>query len=216
MREVTTTTTLYSFNELSDKAKQTAIEDYSSRWHEYAWSDDYVKTLETFASQFPVRIRDYQVSPYADSYISLAFTDDEHEDMCGARLRAHLLTHYFDALYEGKYYGKLVDTYPDGTKIEKSKEYPIGKRHVKRHSKVMFDKANPTGFCADYDVRKPIYEFLANGNDTTTTFGELMYSCASALKMAWCADMAYQDSAEYLAEELIANDYEFTSDGKLA
>lgn len=205
--------TVYKYDELDTEAQEKA-RDWFRDGRDFPWSGEYEKSLEAFESDFPVKVTDYQISPYSHSYIDFTFTDGDHEEMSGNKLRAHLLENYFSSLYEGKYFGKLVGTYPDGTKIEKSKEHPIGMRHVKRKSKVLFDEAMPTGFCADYDLRRPIYEFLKS-KDNTKTFEELMKDCFDEFVKTWNSDMEAQDSDEYITKNIIANDYTFTSDGKI-
>lgn len=209
----TKTYTVYKYDELSDEAKETAISDYRYNNSEYFWSNEYEKSLEAFADDFPVKITDWAVSPYSHSYINFDFTDKDHESLPGDTLRKHLQNYYFSSLWSGKYYGKLVDTEKDGTKIEKSTEHPAGVRHVKRYSKILFDEAMPTGYCADYDLRRPIYDFLKSKSDMD--FSELMEECLESFLESWKSDMEYQDSDEYISEHLQANDYDFTINGKI-
>ena len=50
---------LYSFNELSEGAKQTAIENYRSEAHDIYWSDENRQTMETFAEIFPIKVKNW-------------------------------------------------------------------------------------------------------------------------------------------------------------
>lgn len=212
MRTITKNT--YTFEELSEKAKENAISAYRNQSNDYFWCDDYRASLDAFANDFSIKITDWSISPYSYSYIDFVFTDHRIEELSGSKLRKYLYNYCFSGLYEGKYYGKLVDTMPDGNKIEKSKEYPSGMRHVKRHSKIFFTDACPTGYCADYDLRAPIYKFLKS-KDETKTFVDLIRDCFESFADSWKSDMEYQDSDEYISELLIANDYEFDEYGNI-
>jgi hypothetical protein len=210
----TKTYNVYKFDELTEEQKEKAINNLRDDQSEFTWSSEYEASMQAFEADFPVKITNWSIDPFGYSYINFDFTDDEHSQLKGDDLRKHLYNHYFNSLWSGKYYGKLVDTLPNGSKIEKSKDHPIGKRHVKRYSKVFFEESAPTGFCVDYDLRKPIYEFLKSKNNDTT-FEELIKDCLETFIDTWRADIEYQASDEVIIETIHANDYEFTSDGKI-
>lgn len=71
-----------------------------------------------------------------------------------------------------------------------------------------------TGYCGDEDLLDPLRNFLERPN-TTNTVQDILDECAHAWATAWRADMEYQHSDEYVAEDLTDNDYEFTEDGEL-
>ena len=107
---------VYTYSELSDEAKQRALESYRANdyQHEYAWSDEYRNTMEAFCNLFPVRVNNWQISSYSYSFIDHDFTgDDSEKELTGLALAKHLLYHYEDALYQGKYYGHLSNKEDD-------------------------------------------------------------------------------------------------------
>jgi len=207
---------VYTYSELSDEAKQRALESYRANdyQHEYAWSDEYRNTMEAFCNLFPVRVNNWQISSYSYSFIDHDFTgDDSEKELTGLALAKHLLYHYEDALYQGKYYGHLSNKEKDGTLIEKSPTHPAGVRHVKRHSKVIKEPRSLTGYCADGDIMAPLYKAL--DGKYSGTFDDLLGDCFDSFKDSWINDMEYQDSDEYIADHLDANNYEFDQDGNI-
>lgn len=71
-----------------------------------------------------------------------------------------------------------------------------------------------TGFCADEDILQPLREFLER--PTKTTLQELIGDCLYSWLKAYCADVEYQNSDEAVDSNILANEYEFTKDGKRA
>ena len=85
--------TIYHYDELSDKAKETARDSF--RDLEYAWSDESRKSIEAFCSTFNVKLLDYSVGAY---YPIEYKTDATNDNFRGKRLsqfnRDHMPTGY--------------------------------------------------------------------------------------------------------------------------
>jgi hypothetical protein len=213
----TKTINLYQFNELSDEAKEKAI----NKWREDEYSntpwfiEEATESFKMFCSIFSVKWQnlDYE-EPYRNDYsINL---DDNILELSGQRLATYIWNHYKDDIFHGKYYGELVDTFKDGTKIPISKEHPIGKRHVKRYSHVfMSSVAVMTGVCYDDDLLNPIYEFL-NKPKENVNFEILINDCIYSLCGSVSDEIEYQMSDEAITETILANEYEFYKDGTMA
>lgn len=207
----TKTIEVYSFSELSDKAKKRAIEKRRDD-QEYYWHDENVKSLKAFCDSFPVKYTDFSYG-FDHSFIRSEFTGEEnHRELSGIRLYKHLFWNYFSVLFPGKYYGKLVNTFPDGTPIPVNKEHPAGLRHVKRYSKILRDEYCPTGYCIDCSISQPIYDFLKNPSDSVT-FEDLLEKCLDSWLKSCLADYEYCFEDEHLEEEIEANEVEFDIDG---
>lgn len=71
---------IYSFDELSDKAKETAISNYRSIGFEYAWQDESHESLKAFCSLFGVEVTGYSIGTWGHSYIR---TDAENSHFRG-------------------------------------------------------------------------------------------------------------------------------------
>ena len=71
-----------------------------------------------------------------------------------------------------------------------------------------------TGYCADEDILRPIYDFL-KAPDTRTTLYDLMDKCLDSFFKSCRDDMEFQCSEESFEESCAANDYEFLGNGKM-
>lgn len=199
----TKTIGIYKFEELSPKAKQSAIDAYRAKGYQPAWTDENFDTLRAFEKVFPIKITN---SSYGDrgEGVTFHFTDystscEVIEELSGQRLATYIWNNYRGHLYKGKYYSNK----------------PVGSNnHRSRHSKIQLETSCVlTGYCIDDDILDPIYAFLKKPL-ATTTFRHLLEDCFDAWVKACNADIEWQDSDEYISDYLIANDYEFTEDGK--
>jgi len=75
-------TTIYTFDELLDKAKERAIE--KQRYHmEYPWFDECIKSLNAFCDEFSVRVTECTLS---DCYRASIITDATPQRFRGVKL----------------------------------------------------------------------------------------------------------------------------------
>lgn len=207
-------TKVYKFSELSDEAKDTAIENYrNAETFDYLY-DEAWESVQAFAKVFNINIDniDFQ-EPYRSQY-SFRSIDETALDLTGQRLATYIWNHYRSDLFKGKYYGKLVDTFKDGTKIPVSKEHPIGKRHVLRYSKCTLERGCVlTGVCYDDSILEPLYKFL--DKPTSSDFRDLLEDCISSICFAIQEEIKGRSKDEAMAEELTNLEYEFTKDGEI-
>lgn len=202
----TETINIYKFDELSDEAKEKAIEQYKERHNSYAWSDEWIDSLRAFAKAIDIRLRNWQISPYSYSSIdwefncSFEFDEDDYKAMDKWRLRTWLINNYLPEFAKGKYYSKNIG----------------GLKYVSRHSKTQIEY-NPcplTGYCGDCSLIEPILEFIKSPKDNYT-LKDVVDDCMHSFIKEFNADMEYQDSDEYAIQEMTRLDYEFTEDGKI-
>lgn len=203
---------VYKFNELSDQAKKKAIDKQIERVDTSHIYDDARDTVEAFCKAFNVSTYDSFLEPRT------SHVDDNILELSGNRLRKYLYNHHFSDLYRGKYYGRSTDKNKDGTKIEVSKQRPFGRRHVKRYSKVFFERECVlTGVCYDSIMLSPIYDFLDEGhtkdNYNRITFKDLIEECFEALEKSLKEEEEHLTGEEYAEQVITDNDYEFTEDG---
>lgn len=115
--------------------------------------------------------------------------------MKGTRLLKYLVNNYWEDLYPPKTYWR--------------RNYK-----KKRKSRVFVsDDCVLMGYYIDYEILKPIYDFLRAPDDTALY--ELMDRCLDGFFKACRDDMKYQLSEEAFAESCEANSYEFLSNGTL-
>lgn len=212
-------TTVYSFDELSEEAKQKAIEnERTSRYNHwyFPWQDEYQDTLSAFCERFGIKVEDsgrcdgtvyIKNGCYPDINANADFWTREKYDISGEsvrglRLRTFILNNFSDVLYERK------------------KQYVNGYGSKHRVSRVFTtETCCPfTGFCADDDILQPMREFIANPTSKRPTYdlNDLMSDCVSAWNSAWEDNYKYYFSDECITEDIRNNEFQFTEDGELA
>lgn len=67
-----------------------------------------------------------------------------------------------------------------------------------------------TGYCIDYEIYGEFYRVFKKTGDAFQAFR----AAIDAAVKWWQTDMDHQLSDEYIAEHMMANEYEFTQDGK--
>jgi hypothetical protein len=208
------TVNILMIHELSEEARQSAYEDHLSDGVLYAFEDENKESLEAFEAIFPITINDWSYDS-CSGYIQFEMYAplSEIEDMSGLRLSRYLYNNYWDQITEGKYYGKLVNTFKDGHPIPVSSQHPAGVRHVKRYSKWLRESCCPfTGYYMDDMLLTPLFKFMNRPDDTT--FKELMEQCLDAWVDACIKDRQDQESFEHFVSTAEANDWEFTENGE--
>jgi len=181
---------VYTFPELSDRAKERAMSDYGS--HEPAWVEENNNSLEEFYELFYDLIRQegryltdhsFRAGGYVEEVLSLS----------GFRLMKYLWNNYRRSLYKGKWYGK-------------------GK--AQRRSNVQLDNSGIlTGYWADDAVLSPIYEFMSKPDGRT--FEDLLTECVESWRIAVEREYEWQQSEEYFNDIAEANRWEFTEYGQM-
>ena len=201
---------IYSFSELSEEAKETAIQDErNTQDFDYIY-DDVLETIKAFCDifNFSVKTRNSIFEPIIDVPFDVS-------NLHGQRLKTYIYNNYGNTLFKGKYYGKLVDTEKDGTKIEKGKAHPAGLRLVQRRSKVFkSDCCVLTGVCYDDDMLSVFYDFLKGVKYQDLNLEELIEQAFYNLESSVNNEIEYRQSDEGIEEELTERDEEFTENGK--
>lgn len=186
------TVNICTFNELSDEAKEVALQWWRNSNYEngYAWDSENRDTAEAFCKMFDVTL-DRNNRPHVHA-------TDEIRDLTGIRLMSYLWNNYGNVLYKPKYIYNSKLGISDNTKS--------------RYSKCQFDNSCVlTGYCMDDYILQPVYN--AMHKPYPGIFEDLISECVQAYETAVENDHAYQDSLEYCAETCEANEYEFTEDG---
>jgi len=198
---------LFKFNELSDEAKQVAMNAYEADTS-FSYNDAH-ESVKAFNEIFGTReSRDTWIN------VSTEHIDDCILELTGFRLQKYLWNNFRDGIYKPKQYSlwskKDVSFkyYKDG--------YPVLKI---RKSRVFLDDCCPlTGVCYDEDMLDPIREFLASRDveSQSTTFESLMEDCFYRLFKSLESEDEYAYSDEGKSEELSERDDEYTITGKAA
>lgn len=106
----TITTTVYQFSELSDKAKENAIEKYRNSDREYFWLEENRETMEKFAELFPIKVTNWSYGGRGEGVSFTSSMDGAVEELTGQRLATYLWNNYKKDLFNGKFYSKTRAT----------------------------------------------------------------------------------------------------------
>ena len=80
----TITIKVYSFDELSDSAKEKARSVYRSDGHYYAWGDENIYSLKAFCDYFSVVLTDYSIGTSSYSWVK---TNATNQNFRGLKLK---------------------------------------------------------------------------------------------------------------------------------
>lgn len=186
MREIK----VYQYSELSEKAKQVAIENYLDSEREFHWGNEWVETIKNGLKHFGFGLGNRYIIHYdsaTQSHAPIEWQDDVFKiaELAGVRLWKYL--HNNDLLtYFCKYWKKKRDLL-DG-------DCPF------------------TGYCGDEVFLDPVREFVKQ--PTNITFLELMKDCVWKTLLALQDDYEHQNSEEFANEELEIMDWEYFEDGR--
>lgn len=200
----TITINVFTYDELSEDAKERAYNSWLSGSRDYFWGEENRKTLEKFAEEINVNIDHWEYGGRGEGvrWSSDWDYEDEKMELSGLRLLRYIQNNWSGFLYYGRYYSKTRATSEPG-------KYA----YVSRKSKVLFSREpDLTGYCIDYSICSPIYDFIKKPDNTTLK--ELINNCFYSWIEACNEDLEYTQSQEYFADEAEANNYEFDEDGR--
>jgi len=201
---------IYSFNELTEEAKQTALSEYRENTHDDFYSQEVTESVKKVLELFNLKTGNY----YSD--IRTGHIDDNILNLSGVRLCKYLVNNYFADLFKPEYI-KTIDGRKKWGKLYICK-YFTGKsgEHTQIYSK--WKKYNNsctlTGACYDNDILNPIYDFL-NKPEKTTTFEDLLQDIGNAISKTYKDVEEWVNSEEFIIDMIENNDYQFTEYGKL-
>lgn len=197
----TKTINVYSYAELSDKAKERAWLD-SLQHFEYAWADDNAASLKGFENTFPLKIKHWEYGGRGEGVNFEMTCDDAVTLLTGQRLATYIWNNFRNDIYKGKFYS-TSGNYVDGKYSYKS-----------RHSKIILESSCPfTGYCMDDALLDEVFAFMEKPD--SRNFEELMGDCFEAWVKACNDDADYQSSQPAFAESCEANEYEFDESGDM-
>lgn len=203
MRTITNTFNVYSFEELSEEAKEKVIESF--RYHDGSylfWQEEAINSIEKISKAMNCIAEWYS---YDGIKYYVSFTSNEYEDieaLEGKRAYAYIVNNYLMPNKSYKTYRKDGCTYTDERK------------NWKRKSNLFYgwDDCSFTGYCMDYCFIDAWKNWEKNFNKYSKV-GEFINLVADTLGRAWTEDNEYQQTDEYIIEMLEASDYEFLEDG---
>jgi hypothetical protein len=184
----------YKFSELSEQVQNRMINNYEPNT-DHIW-DDAEKSVIEFNKLFNLK---------SGNHSWLDFRNNNEIELTGLRLRTYIINNF--ELYKPKQFSLW-------SKIEKSyKHYPNGYPVLKvRKSKLFKDNCCIlTGVCYDMDLMQPIYDFLKKPSEIT--FDDLMSECFDSLKKSIDSEIDSVQSYDYIFNELVEQDLDYTLTG---
>jgi hypothetical protein len=202
----TKTIKIYSFDELSDSAKENAIENYRNKNHDIFWADETLDSLKgLFETCSGVSLKDYSLGE-CNSWIRVSFANNECEELSGKRAMAWIENNLLSNIR----YENGIDNIKN--RVWKS-EYV---KSCNRKDGAFINRAGEikdcpfTGYCADDAFLDSLIKDIKEGCDLKTAFEGL----ASEYQKIINNEIEYQNSDEYISEHLEANNYEFDKEGE--
>ena len=206
---------LYSFNELSQEAKEKAIQNHRNNGLEYFWNEENLQSLKAFCKVFDIDLKKYSIDSYGHSYVDTSLNASEDVlNLSGVRLLKYLWNNFRTDIYKGKYYFVKSEQALKHKRV-KSQTLKNGKIFNSYRSAIQLESSCPfTGYCMDEDLLEPVFKFMALPLNSVT-YEDLLNDCIESWLSAAVKDLEYQESDEFIGEHLEANEYEFTEDGEL-
>lgn len=201
---------LFTFDELSEKAKEKAIRDWRNKGYDNQYYyDEIVGSVKAVAELFNLKFG----RQYTD--IKAGHIDDNILELSGVRLLKYILNNYGNKLFTPKYikmihrrvnWRQFVCEHGKGRNGEYTQIYS-------RTFKVN-DGCPLTGICYDYDILQPVYDFLKKP-EKQTTFADLISNIEHAIGKTFEDTEDWLNSDEFIISEIEAQDYEFTESGEI-
>lgn len=187
---------IYEFSELSEKARERALEKYNNPEPEVGiW-----EILKEFEKHFNLKVESRDL----ERYFRIHFYNDDDEcisSMEGERLYKYIQNNFHNTLFERKEY-RIVKDY--------------GYTGKKRVSKILYKEMECpfTGLWLDEFLLDPIREFMRN-IEYGITLEDLMERCVSNLVENYKEYIEYLESEENFKADCECNGWEFMEDGTM-
>lgn len=200
-------TKVYQFNELSNEAKQIAIQWYrNGNYDGQLYADEIIDSVKAMAEVFNLKFG----REYTD--IRTVHIDDNILELQGVRLYKYIVNNYWRHLFRPSYIKSIDRPVYWKQFICKVKKGQNGE-YTNLYSKIRKDNSCVlTGVCYDMDILQPVYDFLQKP-DKSTTFADLISDIESAIRITFEINEDWINSDEYITDQIEANEYEFKADG---
>lgn len=210
---------LYPFAELKEEIQDIIINERQSRI-DFAepYYYEYEETLKAFEELMGIKVKnwsvdscnynycvEYAISAYSDGY----YHDVDGEEITGKYLWRYIMNNVWDDMFPRKKFYKFDAGY-DREKKRWNKQ---------RFSKVIREQWGNcvlTGVCYDYDILKPIADYLSKPYSKSYNLDDLVHDCLDNFFSAWQHDIEYCNSYEGVKEWLTECDgHEYFENGKM-
>lgn len=178
---------IYSYNELSQEAKDNAFDNYLQSF-DYPYTWEVLETIEKGLEHFMFKMNGYNIDiANNQASINIKVLGDDYS--------------------WGSPYGEGIDDTLLGARL-----YSYLSNQFCIESFIQDFDCDFTGYYLDYCFIEPIIEFMKE--PTNITLGKLMVRCVSSVIKAAHEDYNHMTSEEYFKGECWENDYKFLLSGK--
>ena len=217
MKEVKTK--LYSFDELKEEIQDIIIaEQQYHRGFAEVYYAEYEETLGAFEELMGINVTNWSVNSccynYRVEYAISAYSDGYYHDVDGEEITGKYLWRYImNNVWNDMFPRKKFYNYNAGYNRDEKRW------HKQRYSKVIreqWDNCVLTGVCYDYDILKPIADYLSKPINDNYTLENLVHDCLDNFFSAWQHEIEYCNSYEGVKEWLLEfDDNEYFENGKV-
>ena len=211
---------LYTFDELEEKIQDIIIEQNQYK-HDFAedYYSDWEATLKAFEKLTCVKVKNWSVDScsydYRFEFTMLTYIPDgflhevDGEKIKGKLLWRWIMNNVWDNIFPRKEYYK----FESGYNREKKRCPKQRMSHIFREN---WDNCVLTGVCYDYDILKPIADYLSNPYKEDYTLYDLVTDCLDNFFTAWKNEIEYCNSYKGIKEWMLECDTdEYYANGKV-
>lgn len=210
---------LYRFEELEEKIQDIIIAErqYHNDFAEVYYSD-WECTLEEFEKLVGIKVKNWEVSGcgynYRVEYGISAYSDGYYHDVDGEEISGKYLYRYImNNVYDDMFPRKVFYNYNAGYNREKQR---WNKQRTSKVIRRMWNDCVLTGVCYDYEILKPIAEYLSKPYEEDYTLDDLIHDCLDSFFSAWQKEIEWYNSYEGVKEMLTEYDEnEYYENGKV-
>ena len=210
MRKIIKEFNVYSFEELSQDAKQNAIEQYRNSKDWLDWEQENNESCEAIAAALNCTFR---TETYDGISINVILETGERYgeyvdkilELTGTRALAYICNNFIDPNLKGKFYSTPGS-------YDASGNY----QYKKRYSKVQYgiEDCPFTGYCMDCNLFEAYQEFLKRiKSGCKLTVGDFIEMVENRLSKDWTSNNEGQQTDEYITDAITSNEYEYLEDG---
>jgi hypothetical protein len=194
---------IYKYQELSDAAKDNAHQKFIERdYREYHWVDESLESLKAFLAWLGLKITDYSICPYQQSYIDTNIPDD-----CQEEIRLKSVEYRLLGLDIPEMEDRLEEDFdPAALLIEWAEfNFPATCKTVGG-----YNQGWGTGYCMDDSI---IHYWNEHLREHPLDHIGALHAVVDGVLKSMVEDMQYEDSKEHFEE--LESDYqnEYLEDG---
>ena len=194
---------VYKYQELSDAAKDNAYQKFVERdYREHVWVDESLESLKAFLAWLGLKITDYSICPYQQSYIDTNIPDD-----CQEEIRLKSVEYRLLGLDIPEMEDRLEEDFdPAALLIEWAEfNFPATCKTVGA-----YNQGWGTGYCMDDDI---IHHWNNHLREHPLDHIGALHAVVDGALKSMVEDMEYQDSKENFEELESCYENEYLEDG---